>query len=473
MEEQLRAEIEALRLHKARLEKDVERLLKLDQLTGLYNRTAFISRVDAHFKNADANSAQSALIEFSVSGLPRISGSLGRHAADYLLSALAARLNSLAPEGQFCCRLDYRSFACFIPSITDPLTALTFAKDTLKRLSEPVDWVDRRLSVEVAAGVSLSSEIERDAETLLLYAGLACRSASERGGPGYAFYNPALAEATRRRSEIVAAIQEALDNHHFSLVYQPFYNASTGQLSGFEALMRMVHPKLGPISPAEFIPAAEYAGLVSKLGAWSLAEACRTAVLWPQDIVVAVNVSPEQFLDGSLMTDVHNALEISTLPAYRLEIEVTESTMMGDIDTILPQIQALRDLGCAIVLDDFGTGYSSLSYLWKFPFTKIKIDRSFVQAADTQPRVRGMIGVIMDLGRNLGLKVTAEGIESPMQAAMMQGYNCTYLQGYLTGKPMPASDIAAVILKRFAEGIKPHANVALPDLPAQRRVSGE
>jgi EAL domain-containing protein (putative c-di-GMP-specific phosphodiesterase class I) len=138
-----------------------------------------------------------------------------------------------------------------------------------------------------------------------------------------------------------------------------------------------------------------------------------------------------------------------------------------------PQVQGLRDMGCAIVLDDFGTGYSSLSYLWKFPFTKMKIDRAFVQAADKQPKVRAMIGAIMELSRNLGLRVTAEGIETPLQATMMQGYHCNYVQGYLTGKPMPASDIAAVIMKRFAESIRPDAGVVLPDMAGQRRISAE
>jgi predicted signal transduction protein with EAL and GGDEF domain len=469
MDQQQRAELEALRLQKARLEKDVERLLTLDQLTGLFNRTAFINRVDSVLKARGERAAQAAMIEFTVTSLPRISGALGRHAADYLLSSLAARLNALAGEKQLCCRLDYRSFAFFMPEISEPLAALTFAKKTLMKLSEPVDWIDRKFKVEIGAGVALSSATENDAETLLLNAGLACRSANERGGPGYAFFNPALADATRRKAEIVAALQDALDHHHLSLHYQPFFNCETGELCGFEALMRLRHPRMGDIPPDEFIPAAEQAGLVSQIGGWALAEACRTAAHWPQDTVVSVNVSPEQFMDGTLLTDVHNALELSTLPAYRLEIEVTESTMMGDIEVVQPQIEALRELGCAIVLDDFGTGYSSLSYLWKFPFTKMKIDRSFVQAAEDQPKVRSMIGAIMDLSRNLGLKVTAEGVETPRQAAMMKAYHCNYLQGYLTGRPVPVSDVAAVIMSRFAEKLKPQSNPAMLELPLPRR----
>ena len=199
---------------------------------------------------------------------------------------------------------------------------------------------------------------------------------------------------------------------------------------------------------------AEEAGLISKLGGWALAEACRTAVHWPSHLTVAVNVSPEQFLDGTLMTDIHNALELSSFPAYRLEIEITESTMMGDAEVVMSQLSSLRDMGCAIVLDDFGTGYSSLSYLWKFPFSKLKIDRSFVQVMEEKPRVRGMLTSIMSLSRNLGLKVTAEGIETPAQAQMIQDMQCDYIQGYLTGKPMPAKDLAAVVMKQFAKELK-------------------
>ncbi len=213
---------------------------------------------------------------------------------------------------------------------------------------------------------------------------------------------PMLSQPFKRRCE----------NHYFSLNYQPFFNSLTGELSGFEALVRLNHPVYGFISPAEFIPVAEDVGLISRLGAWALAEACRTAATWPAHLTVAVNVSPEQFLDGTLMTDIHNALELSSFPAYRLEVEITESTMMGDAEVVMSQLESLREMGCPIVLDDFGTGYSSLSYLWKFPFSKLKIDRSFVQAMEHKPRVQGMLSSIMSLSRNLGLKVTAEGIET-------------------------------------------------------------
>jgi predicted signal transduction protein with EAL and GGDEF domain len=465
MSTDLQSEIDDLRRQKARLEADVARILMTDQLTGLLNRAAFMTRVDAHFKAAGKAAPLAAMIEFGLTGLPRLAGTLGRHVGDYLVSALAARLHSFADSGTLCCRLDYRSFAVFIPSIGDPLQAMTFAKSCLSRLAEPIDWVDRKLTIDIGAGVALSSAGDVDATTLLQNAGLAYKSATERGGPGYAFFNPALSQAAKRRTDVLVAIQDALEYHHLSLHYQPFFSSQSGELSGFEALLRLNHPTLGVVSPGEFIPVAEEAGLISRIGAWAMAEACRTAVTWPQHLTVAVNVSPEQFLDGTLMTDIHNALELSSFPAYRLEVEITESTMMGDAEIVMSQLEALREMGCPIVLDDFGIGYSSLSYLWKFPFSKLKIDRSFVQAMETKPRVRGMLTSIMALSRNLGLKVTAEGIETEEQAKLFQDMNCDYIQGYLTGRPMPATDISAIIMTRFAKDIK--ARVEAAELPVE------
>jgi diguanylate cyclase (GGDEF)-like protein len=469
MSTDLHVELEQLRRQKARLEEDVQRLLTMDQLTGLFNRSAFMTRVDAHFKAAGDHPPLAAMIEFGLTGLPRLTGSLGRHVGDYLVSALAARLHAIAETNTLCCRLDYRSFAVFIPALSDPLEAMTRAKSYLSRLAEPIDWVDRKLSIEIGAGVALSVEGERDAAQLLQNAGLAYKSATQRGGPGYAFFNPALSQASRRRADVLTAVQDALEYQYLSLNYQPFFNSQSGELSGFEALLRLRHPIIGFVSPVEFIPVAEEAGLISKIGAWVMAEACRTAVHWPQHLTVAVNVSPEQFLDGTLMTDVHNALELSSFPAYRLEIEITESTMMGDAEVVLSQIEALRDMGCPIVLDDFGTGFSSLSYLWKFPFSKLKIDRSFVQAMTEKPRVRGMLSSIMSLSRNLGLKVTAEGIETEEQAGIIQDMQCDYIQGYLTGKPVPAEDIAAFIMSRFAKQIKARVKPqASPQAPSMK-----
>lgn len=447
-------EVTELRRKVSVLEHDVQHLVSHDQLTGLLIRSAFLKRVEQHLADARNSGQQSAIIEIGIRGIPRITGALGRHVGDYVISAMAARLSSIVESDRLLCRLDYWSFAVFVPHVGDALAALTSARHLITVLGEPIDWVERTLTLDAGAGVALAGKLESDAATLLHRAGLALKAASEKGGSSYAFFNPALEQAAKRKQDVQAALQDAVEKHYFSLVFQPYFSSATGELAGFEALLRLTHPTLGFISPVEFIPVAEETGLIHKIGAWALAEACRVASHWPSNLQVSVNFSPEQFMGGQLMTDVHNALELYSFPAYRLEVEITESTMLGDTDVVMSQLGALRELGCQIVLDDFGTGYSSLSYLWKFPFSKLKIDRSFVQAMDTKPQVKAMLRAILDLARNLGLKVTAEGIETTEQAGMLRDYRCDFIQGYLCGKPMPEADLASVILSRFAESLK-------------------
>jgi diguanylate cyclase (GGDEF)-like protein len=449
----------------AMLEQDVQHLVSHDQLTGLLIRSAFLKRVEKVLSEQRDNGPQCAIIEIGVRGIPRITGALGRHVGDYVISALAARLSSAIPSECLLCRLDYWSFAVFLPHINDALEALITAKKLIELMNQQIDWVERALTIEAAAGVALANKTDVDAGLFLHRAGLAFKAATEKGGPGYAFFNPALEQAARRKQDVQTAIQEALEKQYFTLAFQPYFHAMSGELAGMEALMRLKHPTMGAISPAEFIPVAEESGAIHKIGAWVLAEACRIASNWPQHILVSINFSPEQFLSGQLLSDVHNALELSSFPAYRLEVEITESTMLSDTEMVMSQLTALRELGCQIVMDDFGTGYSSLSYLWKFPFSKLKIDKSFVQAMDSKPLVKGMLRTILDLARNLGLKVTAEGIETPEQAEVLRNHHCDFIQGYLCGRPVPEAEVAAIVMSRFAaslRNLKPAVDVPPP-----------
>ncbi len=446
--------IERLTHEKRRLERDIDHLRQHDPLTGLLNRQSFITVLDRFFTTRDAKKSKGVLIEIGFKGMPRINGALGRHAADYVLSALAARLNMQQAVPNIFGRIDYWSFAAFYPDISDALEALSKGKELIELLSEPVDWVDRGLTLDVCAGVAICDPACENSANLIEHANLAMKSAGERGGRGYSFFNPALAKAAQRRSDLITMLQQGFKNDDFKLQYQPLFDLKTGELSSFEALMRLDHPQFGIISPAEFIPVAEETGMIAKLGAWALTEACRAASHWPSHLTVAVNISPEQFYTGTLITDVHHALELSSFPAYRLELEVTESTMLKDSDIVLQQLNSLRDMGCAIVLDDFGTGYSSLSYLWKFPFSKLKIDRSFIQAMDSTPMVRGMLRSIIDLARNFGLKTTAEGIETVEQADTIREFGADTVQGYLTGKPMDEKDMPALILRKFSDKMR-------------------
>ena len=449
--------VEMLQTRISRLEADIVHLSRHDHLTGLLTRAAFINVIDDALASEPDVKSKGALIAFSLRGIPRISGTLGRHVSDYVISAIASRLNAINIPMSAKCRLDYSHYAVFIPNMVDPLQTLTVTKEVIATLSQPVDWVDRPLLFQLGAGVALAKDNDGDASNLIQHADLALKSAMGRGGPGYAFFNPNLAQGAKRRNLVLQALHAAVNEQSLDLNYQPYYDTETGALNGFEALMRMNSKTLGPVSPVEFIPVAEEANLIGKLGAWALMEACRTAANWPSNLTVSVNISPEQFYTGTIVTDVHNALELSSFPAYRLEIEITESTLLKDSEMVLSQLTALRELGCSIVLDDFGTGYSSLSYLWKFPFSKLKIDRAFVQALDTTGLARGMLQSIIGLAKNLGLKVTAEGIETRHHADVLKEFNCDYLQGFWLSKPIPATELANVILAEYAPQLRGRA----------------
>jgi EAL domain-containing protein (putative c-di-GMP-specific phosphodiesterase class I) len=234
-------------------------------------------------------------------------------------------------------------------------------------------------------------------------------------------------------------LRRALALKQFKLNYQPFFNVATNRVDGFEALLRWEHPVKGNIPPLSFISLAEENGLIVKIGEWVMRTACIEAMSWPGEMIVAVNVSPLQFKADTLLDTVATALKRSGLPAHRLEIEITEGALLDDTDNVIQTLNSLRALGVKISMDDFGTGYSSLSYLQKFPFNKIKIDRSFV--ADDDADSEAILRSIASLGTSLGMAITAEGVETVEQLARIRGERCTHVQGYLTGRPMRTDQI--------------------------------
>jgi len=241
----------------------------------------------------------------------------------------------------------------------------------------------------------------------------------------------------------------------FALHYQPFLDLATDRVIGFEALLRWNHPVRGDVPPLGFIPIAEENGLIVKIGEWVLNAACRVAASWPDQLIVAVNVSPLQFKADTLLDTVSAALSQSGLSPERLELEITEGALLSDTDNVLATLHALRALGVKISMDDFGTGYSSLSYLQKFPFDKIKIDRSFVSGSD--PDSEAILSAVSALGSNLGMAITAEGVETIEQLGRIRGQRCTHVQGYLTGRPMAQSQVASFL----ASTVRKDADVAL------------
>ncbi len=433
------------------LSRHLQQLASHDQDTGLRNYEALLAEINVEIAKSSPQPLGATLIEIRIKGLARIGEVYGRKAIGAVIRQLAERLELADLKSRIIGRIDHKSFAVFLRAIGDPVLALQTAKQLVALCSKPIPWGDQVLNVEAIAGVAMATETDQDAASLLHHAGLALRASSESGSPGYSFFDPAEARAAQRRNDLISIVTKAIEQHQFEMVYQPFFSFKSGKLMGFEALMRLKHPEFGNIAPNEFIPIAEEIGLISRLGAWCIEDTCRTAAEWPSHLVVAVNFSPAQFYSGTLLAEVNHALERTQFPAYRLDVEITEGTFLKDQELVLSQLNALRDMGCSIALDDFGTGYSSLSYLWQFPFSKLKIDRSFIHALDTTAKAPSILKSIIDLSINLGIEVTAEGIETTEQMLALRNLNCDYLQGYLCGRPTAKSNLAAIILKNFSE----------------------
>jgi EAL domain-containing protein (putative c-di-GMP-specific phosphodiesterase class I)/GGDEF domain-containing protein len=453
------------------LQEHLQNLALYDQETGLLNHDALLDIVAKELTRKLIPQPEAAFIEMRINGLSTIGNVHGRHAIGFVIRKLADRLQLSNLNGAVYGRLDHNSFGVFLPEVHDGMAAMDIARRLLNLCKNPVDLGNRQVTVDVFAGVALTSENERDAVKLIDHASLAIAASAIPGNPGYAFFNPRDEAEIKRRNDLVAIVTNAVNEKTFTLVFQPFFDVKTGGLLGCEALMRLYHSQYGAISPMEFIPIAEEAGLISKLGAWCIEEACRTAAEWPSHLVVAVNFSAKQFYSGTLISEVNQALDRARFPAYRLEVEITESAMLQHQELVTAQLNVLKEMGCSIALDDFGTGYSSLSYLWQFPFSKLKIDRSFINALGTSSKASSILKAIIDLGQNLGLTVTAEGIETPEQLQSMRDLNCDTVQGYLTGRPVNSTDLSAMLLKNFSDRIKLESNQrksARQDLPKLR-----
>jgi EAL domain-containing protein (putative c-di-GMP-specific phosphodiesterase class I) len=302
-------------------------------------------------------------------------------------------------------------------------------------------------------GVALSTREACTAAALLKNAGSALLRAKTEQRGAFCFFEAGMDERMAARRSLALDLRRALAERQFEVFYQPLVDLKAKRLSGFEALLRWRHPERGMISPAEFIPMAEELGLIADIGAWVLHTACQEAHNWPSHVRVAVNVSPMQVRAPHLVATVGEALARSGLAAERLEVEITESTLLADGDATLVTLRALHDAGVRIAMDDFGTGYSSLGYLGRFPFDKIKIDQSFVRGLE-KPESQAIVRAVIGLGRALGIRITAEGVETPAQLQYLRAEGCDDLQGYLFSRPQPASEIPSILqrLQHGAEG---------------------
>jgi EAL domain-containing protein (putative c-di-GMP-specific phosphodiesterase class I) len=374
-------------------------------------------------------------------------------AGDLAMLEAQHRLSALLPAGARAARWSEERFLVFLPSAADPMTVLALARDLTLSLAAAPAFGALGPTVTCHAGIAMGPTDGAHLDELMASAELALAEARQQGKPGYGFYAPEMAVHAQRRLALQRAVREAVSSDALRLDFQPVYAMATGELTGFEALIRLHDHELGPIPPSEFIPLAEGSGHIVEIGQWALEEACRVAAQWPAHLVVAVNLSPAEFHSGALITTIRRALQRHALPAYRLEVEITEGTLMTDSELVLGQLRLLRDMGVGVALDDFGTGYSSLAYLCRFPFSKLKIDRSFAAALDHSASAKNVLRAIVKLGHGLGMTVTAEGIETQRQLSLLRDIGCDLAQGYLLSRPAPLSDLAAIILRNFAEDL--------------------
>jgi predicted signal transduction protein with EAL and GGDEF domain len=328
--------------------------------------------------------------------------------------------------------------------------AETFANRLTAALSAPINFKKREIVATFSVGIALAPDDGQDPERLLKSADLALYKAKLDGRNCIRFFLPEMDAELQARVELETSIREASLHNRFVLHYQPLFEISDRRLIGFEALLRLPAKDGTLIPPAKFIPLAESLRLIDKIGAWVLMEACRVAASWPEHLTIAVNLSPAQFLAGPISDLVAGALKETGLAAHRLELEITEALLLDNSEAIMAELQAIKQTGVAIVMDDFGTGYSSLSYLWRFPFDKIKIDRSFMEGfGDPGRHVETVVKTIVALGRELNMRVTIEGVETAEQAAFLDRAHGDQAQGFYFGRPGPASEIAGKILADF------------------------
>jgi diguanylate cyclase (GGDEF)-like protein/PAS domain S-box-containing protein len=412
-----------------------------DALTDLPNRVLFHERLNELLGRVRRNGESLAVHCLDLDHFKGVNDTLGHPIGDELLKAVAQRLGKCLRDSDMVARLGGDEFAVVQFPLNGPHEASTLATTLIEVVSKPYEVHGHEFVVGASIGIALAPDDGEEADVLLRNADMALYRAKAEGRGTAHFFEPEMDRRIQARRMLELDLRKAFANGEFELYYQPLVNLDTDTVSGFEALLRWRHAERGMIAPAEFIPLAEEIGLIVPLGEWVLRKACSEAMRWPRELKVAVNLSPAQFRSRGVVKAVLTALAYSRLPPERLELEITESVLLGETEVNLATLHQLREIGVRISMDDFGTGYSSLSYLRCFPFDKIKIDRSFVSELAERPDCVAIIRAVAGLGMSLGIATTAEGIETREQLERVRAEGCTEVQGYLFSPPRPASEL--------------------------------
>ncbi|AZO42502.1 EAL domain-containing protein [Mesorhizobium sp. M7D.F.Ca.US.005.01.1.1] len=429
-----------------RTEERMTHLAHHDMLTGLPNRSMFRERLDLALEDTAATPL--AIFSLDLDRFKVVNDTWGHPAGDWLLKGVAERLQRcLRGETDVVARFGGDEFVIIQFNFKGIADAEKLAKRIIEAIAKPFRDKSRDIHVGISLGIAVFPDDGGDADTLLKNADTALYRAKSEGRNLYRFFEPGMDAMVQARRALEIDLETALPRQEFDLDFQPIMNIASGEIVGAEALMRWHSPTRGTVAPDNFIPVAEETGMIVPLGEWALRKACTAAASWPAGLRIAVNVSAVQLKSGSFARNVISALAFSGVPAGRLELEITETVLMDESEAVLRTLRQLRGLGIRIALDDFGTGYSSLGYLRRFPVDKIKIDRSFIHDLgnrDTAAIVRTVIG----LGAELGITVTAEGVETEAQLDILRGNGCTEAQGYLIGVPSNAADIQRLLKSR-------------------------
>ncbi len=420
-----------------------------DSLTGLANRAHFAEEIEAIFQVSGSADPVCSVFYLDLDNFKSVNDTRGHTMGDRLLKAVGVRLKAVVGPNDTVSRIGGDEYAIIARSAQDEHAAAQLATAILESFAKPFDLGCETASVGSSVGIAFLGKDGTTTEHLLKSADLALYHAKEEGKRTYRFFTLAMARQRLERHRLEQDLRDAIGNGELYIEYQPIVDNGTRRTAGFEALLRWQHPERGRIAPDQFIPLAEEIGAITEIGAWVIHQACRTAASWPDDLSVAINVSAHQFKHGGIIPVVQEALDLTGLRPSRVVLEITESVLIDDPQQVVEILHELRNVGVKIALDDFGTGYSSLSYLRRFPFDKLKIDRSFVSAIKDDEVAHGILETIMILGRVLNLSVIAEGVEDDAQLDILSRLNCHQLQGYYFSRPMAEADVGGYLLNEF------------------------
>lgn len=426
-------------------EADIHRLAHHDSLTGLPNRRSFAARLETEIERmAGKNDSYLAVLCLDLDRFKEINDLFGHAAGDAVLQKVARCASRVLRDGQMLARLGGDEFAIIIPDLSDPTAAGKTAEAILDALKNDNQSAASDGLVSTSIGIAIYPNDAVDREALVNHADTALYRAKAEGRNTYRFYESAMGIEARERRLMEHQLRHAITRGEFHLVYQPQRLLDSGQLVGFEALLRWTHPERGSVSPSIFVPIAEDSGAIVEIGKWVMETACRTAASWDKPIMVAVNVSAVQLHQSDFAQSVHEILLKTGLSPQRLEIEITETALVRDKNRALAALHQLKMLGVKVAMDDFGTGYSSLSNLRAFPFDKIKIDGSFIRSVDKNEQAATIVRAVLGLGKGLGLPVLAEGVETQSELRFLASEACLVGQGYYLGRPAAMEDFTEI-----------------------------